>query len=488
MIRILWRGTLLALVLTLVLGAIWLGVGLLRPLEPFAEFGSDHPALAITDVAIVDVEAGRLIPHQTVLIEAGRIKAIQTAGEASVPATHHRIDGRGKFLLPGLWDAHVHTVRHSSRLHFALLLASGVTAVRNLGDGCSWGDDLACPPDRLAWAGDGAVAVRLMPQVAATTSYHFEEVTSADDARQTVQRLAAKGDTLIKLQLPDDVPLPTLRAILDEAKRNGLPVAGHLPKAVDLDDLPLDAFTSIEHDEQLLAQCELQARKQAASDPVLACTALLRKLAAQGVAFVPTQVASTGQEVRLGQDRAAEDAALAVVPSPIATLWRAYRSLALAGMSETDMARARQRHRQAQQLTRLAHELGVPLLAGTDALDPFVMHGAALHDELALLAQSGLPHDAVLRAATLAPARHAGQAGQRGSVVPGAHADLLLLRGNPLERVDATRQIEAVIKAGRVHAQPDLAALRDFAARQAGSHAMQARLWAALLGIWSPAD
>jgi len=130
----------------------------------------------------------------------------------------------------------------------------------------------------------------------------------------------------------------------------------------------------------------------------------------------------------------------------------------------------------------LGHRSGVPVLVGSDALDPFVQHGASVHDELEMFVQAGFSNAEALRAATHLPAELHGLSGTRGQVIVGAHADLVLLGENPLQQISATRKIEAVLKGGIYFDLDELERLQSFAQEQANSHALNSRLWLTMLG------
>ncbi|MBL8331133.1 MAG: amidohydrolase family protein [Rubrivivax sp.] len=466
--------------LVVVAAAGWLGIGLARPLDPIPLFGAAHAVIAITDVTVVDADAGLARPGQTVLIEAGRIRAVGAATQTEVPAGAHRVDGRGRYLAPGLWDAHLHTLRHPTRVHFPLLLAHGITSVRNMGDGCSWNTDLACMPDAREWAQQGEGAARLVPHLAASATFHVEELPPAGQAAALITALKARGDSFLKLQLPEGTDVRQAAALIAEAARQGLPAVGHVPAVLDLMDPAAGSCLSVEHGDQLLNQCKAQAA--ARGWPAGDCSPLLQHLARQGTAFVPTFVASTGQDLTLGSSPEAEAERLAYAPGPLATVWRLYRVLHRAGMDDESLARVRQQHAAAQQLTLAAHLAGVPVLAGTDALDPFVMHGLSLADELEQLVAAGLSAPQALRAATTAPARHSGAEDLAGRIAPGLQANLVLLSADPLRDIAAVRRIDTVFARGWVFDAAALAELKRFAAQQARSHALAARMWWAMLG------
>lgn len=471
-------GSLLILALTF---AIWLGTGLLRPLDPIPAFGALHQRIAITGATIIDIVDGTTAAAQVVLIDGGMVVNVGPASATAIPDGFDRVDATGKFMIPGLWDAHVHTLEQSPRIHFPLLLAHGVTAIRNMGDGCSWGSDLNCVPDDADWRAQGTSAARLVPYVAASASTHFEDPPAPSEIRAMIGSIKARGDTLVKLQLPDDVDPTIVAAIVAEARRVGLPVAGHIPRSVDLTSTALRSISSIEHGNQLLDQCEVVARKK--RWPTGDCSPLLRQMARDRTIFVPTFVASTGQDVRLGRDREGEDATLRYTPSPISFIWSGYRWLSTQGSDAEDEARSRERHRETQRLTLAAHRAGVPVLAGSDALDPFVLHGVALHDELEMLVEAGFSPLDALRAATKTPANRLLSQQRVGRVSPGALADIVLLDANPLQSIAATRRVAGVYTRRYFFDRSELARMKSFVKTQAQSHALAARLcWSLLVG------
>ncbi|MGB4860421.1 MAG: amidohydrolase family protein [Dokdonella sp.] len=481
MLRILRKAS-LVLVALLLLACAWLLIGLMRPLDTIPMFGLGNRPIAIINVSVVDVASGKTLGGRTVFIENKVISWMGPADEFEVPVAAQRVDGTGRFLVPGLWDSHVHTLEHSPRFHFPLLIAHGVTSIRNLGDGCSWSTDVGCVPDQVEWSTQGEGAGQLLPYSAVAASYHFEGSGDVVGSAERVGVLVNRGDTLIKLQLDDEVEPAVVHAIVVEARRLGIPVAGHLPASIDLLDPLFDGIASIEHGNELLDQCEMQATKAHSDGVVAGCATLLRTLAARRTAFVPTFVASTGQDALLGTNRRVEDERRQYSPQVIASVWTVYRSLHAAGMDADDRRLAQGRHQLAMELALLAHASGVPVLAGTDALDPFVQHGASLHDELEMLVEAGFSNADALRAATQVPAEFHGLSGKSGQVIAGARADLILLREDPLQRIGATRAIDAVLKDGIYFDAAELARLQAFAREQSNSHALNARLWWALLG------
>ena len=459
----------LAIVLILACG-LYLAIGLTRSLDPIPQFGTRSPTVLITNVTVVDVDTGKALRDVDVHIVNGTIAAIGGVAPDHAKPVETVIDGRGKYLIPGLWDAHIHTVALSDRLHFPLMLAAGITSARNMGDGCSWTTDLRCSPDRKNWQ----KSIQL-PTIVATASYHIEDLDRPADARALVRAIKARGDDMIKVQIEDDPGARKFKATVMAASSEGMSVSGHVPSSANLTEQAFAAFASIEHDTQFMPLC-LRV-------PQAMCDTLLATLAARRTAYVPTHVASSGQDVALARHASDQDDLLGFTSSAISTLWRAYRFIHRSGINQADLVDLKRQHQNALRLTLRAHRAGVPILAGSDALDAFVLHGESLHDELAYLVRAGLTPVEALRAATVVPSRLFGRNGETGKIERGQKADLLLLTQNPLESIAATRSIHSVIANGVIYDADDREKMRRFVKRQAASHAVGARSWWALFGF-----
>ncbi len=456
-----------------VVAGLALGAGLSQPLDPIPQFGTRPDRLVIANVTIIDVADGTARPDQTVTIEGGKIVSVARAvKDANRPAGAMVIDGKDKFLIPGLWDAHVHTLALSDRLHFPLMLAHGVTTIRNMGDGCSWRSTLDCVADRDQWQPSAQG-----PRIIASAGYHIEQLDSAEDAERLVKAIKARGDDLIKIQLDDesDPDASKFAALVRASGRLSVPATGHVPSTARLTDSLFEALVSIEHDSQLMPLCR-------ADEPVQ-CNALLATLAQRRTAYVPTHIASTGQDLALARHQPEQDALLPFNSSALAAIWRAYRWLHRSSTDVHDLRAFKQIHRDALRLTLKAQRAGVPILAGTDALDPFVLHGPALHQELAYLARAGLSPAEVLRAATMSPTMILGEGDETATIGVGNRADLVLLNHNPLSDIAATQAINTVIANGVVYGPDERVRMMAFVKQQAARFSVGARSWWALAGF-----
>ena len=204
--------------------------------------------IAITNVTVVDVAAGVLRANQTVVVQGARIAAAGDASRVRVPAGARVVPGRGAFLIPGMWDMHVHIggpLASAGRM-FGLFLANGVTGVRDMGTGVeslialrtAVASGIPLGP-RMVGAGvlvDGAPIV--YPGIT-------KLVTTPDEARKAVDSLAARGVDFIKSY--EMLRPEVYQALAEQAKARGLPYAGHLPLMVSAEDAVRLGHRSFEH-------------------------------------------------------------------------------------------------------------------------------------------------------------------------------------------------------------------------------------------------
>ena len=432
----------------------------------------------ITDVTVVDVEHGRSIEKRTVIVDDGRIVAIVASANAHVPASAQRVDGRGRFLIPGLVDMHVHMFNLSSHRPpndwtFPLYLVNGVTAVREMrADAESialtnrWRKELA----------DGSlVAPRILAVGIAVRG------GSPDDAARQVDAARDAGADFIKVF--SDVSAPNWRAILAQARARSLPVAGHVPAGVRMLDAAIAGQRSNEHLMQAYEACSSvesqllderrglegdaleamrdaqEARALAAFDPRI-CRRVAKTLAATGQAQIPTLVLANEDSMR-EHAPPSDDERWRLLRADEHARWGNF----LSGYTAQDAALAKRRWPVARQIVSAMHRAGVPIMAGTDSPMPGVYPGFALHDEMTMLVEAGLTPREALRSATFLPAQFLGIANTSGSVAVGKRADLVLLDADPTKDIRNTRRINALLIDGRLLRRVDLDALLENATR-----------------------
>ena len=434
-----------------------LGIGLaLVPLVARGRALDAQPAIAIRNVTVIDVEQGRRLPGRTVVIQNGRIAAV---GTAAVPRGARVIDGSGRFLIPGLWDMHVHSPGPSAARLLPLYVQHGVTAIRDMGSDAEqltrWRNAIArgdMVGPRILMAGpilDGPLGFA-MP---AEHRRWRIEVTSAAGAMRVVDSLGDLGVDFIKVH--ERLSPEVLAAIATRARERGLHAAGHIPTRAGAEAAVAAGLRSIEHLVNVPVPCP--AHERAAVQPRTpferifgSCASddlspLYRRFAEAGVWHTPTLVVQ--RRLALGPGRVRGDPGTRMIPAEIVqTLTR------VAPIDPPNIpAESRRRVERLFQL-RLAqvrdmHRAGVKLLAGTDG--PIVSPGWALHEELKLFVQAGLSAAEALRAATIEPARYFSAADSLGSIAVGKRADLVVLDADPLRDIANVARVRMVFRDGR---------------------------------------
>jgi imidazolonepropionase-like amidohydrolase len=404
-------------------------------------------------------------------VTGNRITYAGPATSATIPAGATVIDGRGKFLIPGLWDMHVHGFVHSfSDFAGPLMIANGVTGARDMGyyidTTLRWKSDIAAGREigpRLV------VGVRVDGPV--TKARFVATVVTEEDGVRAVDTLSKRRDGTRRadfIKTYSWVPRAAYYGIAREAKKLGVPFAGHVPYSVSVVEASDAGQRSIEHEDDLMRACTsrdslLRARAadtttfsagtlalmraqamiiRTSYDPV-ACKSVIATLARNHTWVTPTLIVY--QPYAHGYDSASTHPELAkYVPGTVQAGWMHRASVVI----PTDSIVVRSFF--SFDRTRDLRDAGVKLLAGTDTRQPFVYPGFSLHEELELLVRSGLTPLEALRGATYNPAEFLGALDSLGTVTKGKVADLVLLDADPLTDIRNTRRISIVIANGRL--------------------------------------
>ncbi len=472
----------------------------------------DAPPLdvAFRHVNVIDPRDGSLLEDATVLVVGRKVVAVGREGTVALPPGVAQRQAKGKYLIPGLWDMHVHSwFKMSDYLHYPLYIANGVTSVRDMG-GClnPAAPFFACDADKRAWSARALAGLAVGPRIVASASFPIDAANrmatgfpaylapqTPADARALVAHAKAQGWDFIKVY--NDIARDTYFALMAEARRAGVTVAGHLPASIGAEEAALAGQKSIEHASLLPLECSTKAAAlhlQAArprGTPLLRqvlptysaplCRQVLAAMAANGTWFVPTHV-TRRYEAHAGDPAFLDDARLEYINYAWRIVWQLDARRMRKHLAEPGgQALFDTFYRDGLALTGMAHQAGVQVLAGTDAPDAYVFPGLSLHDELQELVKAGLTPAQALRAATYDPARFAGQQALYGTVEAGKVADLVLLDANPLVDIAHTRRIEAVMFNGYLYEQPQLARMRQFARDKASSVAVLCKAFWSLL-------
>ena len=455
-----------------------------------AACSSDAPqGTAITNVTVIDAVNGKR-DGQTVLVVGERIAAVADSLDELPSAPTETVDGSGKFLIPGLWDMHVHLTYDDAFTEDMprLFLLHGITSVRDTGGlmhKITPVVERMRAPDALAprvfFSGpllDGTFVVydgESRPEIGVQNA-------TVEAARERIAELDAAGVDFVKIY--EMVSPDVFEALATAAREHELPIAAHVPLSMmargagpqvdsmeHLRNVELDcAFDSAELFEERLAVLaahesgpgfELRSSLHAAQrtrainnyDPER-CKQTIEALRA--TIQVPTLRLNT-LGVHPAFAREDWDAVLDLLPAAAEDQWRAataeYRAREVDEDGETDFDLF---GRWSLDLVGRMHAAGVPIGAGTDTPIGWAMPGDSLHTELERLVEAGLSPLDALTSATLRPAEFHRVSHEMGTIEAGRLADLVLLDANPLEDIRNTRRIDTVVAAGRFLAEDDI--------------------------------
>jgi imidazolonepropionase-like amidohydrolase len=428
-----------------------------------------QPPLALTHATVIDATGGPVLKDQTVVVIGGRIQTIGRSSEVKIPGGATLVDATGKFVVPGLWDAHVHT-RYQGIPFLSLFLVNGITSVRDTAGPWKhyeqiqkWQRDFA----------DGTLAgpriVSAGPLIDGPNSRwtHGLVVTSPEEGRRAVQDVREHGASFVKVY--DLLARDTFLAIVDEAKKAGLPFAGHVPFSVSAAEASAAGQLTIEHLTGVLLasssredefRSEIIAGRSVPETALLSsfdagkAEALIAGFAKNHTVQVPTLSNAWTRIAALQKDPGiTAGERLKYIPAPYVRQWET------ASRPESNAGTAEQVYGKYKEIVGRMRRSGVEFLAGTDTLKPYLVPGFSLQDELFLLVDAGLSPLEALQAATINPARVLGIK-DLGTVEQGKLADLLLLDADPLLDIRNTAKIAAVVSAGRLF---DRQALRRLA-------------------------
>jgi hypothetical protein len=417
--------------------------------------------VAFERVTVVPMDRDRTLPGYTVVVRDGRIAAMGPATSTPVPRGALRVDGQGRFLMPGLADMHIHPYNADQFLNY---LAHGVTTVAVLNG----------HPDVLRWRGQVAAGRMLGPTIytagpsldgSPAGNPTFLSTATPDAGRMAVDNIAAAGYDFVKVYMT--LTPETYSAIIAQAKARHIAVIGHIPPAVGVNGvLSSGGQIMVAHAEEFFReQVDSAQRAERMAD-------IVRRVKAAGVTITPNMVAyadyirSIKNLPAVLADPEMRYASPASYSEKLPSHNRSIRPNPVQFLAGAERGLARMRV-----FTRMLSDAGVPLLLGTD-LEFFGFAGEAAHLDLAELVTAGLTPYQALVAATRAPgefiAANVPGAEHFGTVAVGQRADLLLLGANPLESIANAARIDGVMVRGRWLPATRLTAIRDsLAARYA---------------------
>lgn len=430
--------------------------------------------VAFVGVNVVPMDSERVLANQTVIVRDGRIAAMGPASGVQVPAGATRVEGGGKYLIPGLAEMHGHVPAQNGQFQedvLFLYVAAGVTTVRGM-----QGHPNHLPMRERVRAGQ-LIGPHLHLSSPPFAGIGGNALTDPAVARERVRAAKAAGYDHLKVH---EGLSPAVYAAIDEtADEIGITYGGHISDVVGLDAALAAGQSTIDHLDNYIDAAQADdspalamqggARAQALplhiDDAKIAAAA--RATRAAGIAVVPTMAL---WEVLRGShdgDALMSREELRYMPRNMVNGWRETVN-SIHGSWDRTAADAEAGFR--RRMLGALHDEGALILMGTDAPQLFSVPGFSLHRELPVMIASGMTPYEVLRTGSINVARFHGEAEPEGQVAVGARADLVLLDANPLADIDNVRRISGVMVAGRwLDADAIGRRLDAIAARAAGS-------------------
>ena len=433
--------------------------------------------IAITNVTIIDLKGGPVKSEMTVLITHNRICKIDRADKISLAEGVTQIDGSGKFLIPGLWDMHVHWYDEN---YLPIFIANGVLGIRQM-----WG-----APEHFDWRKRRKTGDLLCPRMIIPSPIidgpkpiwpGSISVANESEAREIVRELKGSGVDFLKVysMLPKDIYF----AIADESKKPGIPFVGHIPETVSAFEASDVGQKSVEHFFGVLDACSSRENvyreqireaisRQEPFDSVIniirkqkkiyldtydekKAQALFKTFAINNTWQCPTLVVNKSMAF-IDDETFINDPRLKYMPDDIKSSWDSLKDFRLKARKSDEWLFAKKVFQKQLDIIKTMYETGVKFIAGTDVLNPYCFPGFSLHDELDLFVQAGLFPLEALQTATINAAIFNNALDSMGTVEQGKIADLVLLDANPLEDIQNTKKIQAVIFEGKLFDKADL--------------------------------
>ncbi len=417
----------------------------------------EHPPAetSIIHVTVINVVAGAKLTNQTVRIQGSRIVSVAMTQDTDSTAPG-AVDAHGSFLIPGLWDMHVHV---HDKDELPLYVANGVTGIRIM----SGDKDTA------------ALRVELARQAPSPEIYLASAIVDGDppiwpgsivikkpaDARRAVDEIKSSGADFVKVY--NRIPRDAYFALADEAKQQHIPFEGHVPESVTAQEASAAGQRTIEHltgialacsgtEESLMGEMN---RAQFLRDRMVVeaeafrsidqakCRKLFAEFRSNDTWQVPT-LSVLRLWSKLDDSRFLNDSRLAYIDKRFRDRWNDRTQFQRQHWSNAQYELARGLFTMDKNVLVAMSRAGVPIMAGTDAMNPYCFPGFSLHDELAMMVDAGMTPLAALQSATINPAKFLGRTSETGTVEPGKSADLLLLGADPLADIRNTTQIQGV--------------------------------------------
>ena len=471
-------------VLTIVVAVLWPMPKLRPPLK--------YHTVLIQSINIIDVVTGNLLKNRDILIKDNIIVAIDTAGVLKVKPTSLIIDGTNKYLMPGLWDMHTHSTQFSEWIHHPLYIANGVTGIRDMSGQLNKRDSyLAGSKDRLVWNDELNNNQRVTPRYVLQSSFQMDGAFSVPNGFPDFFKLQKiedvdsllhfyKNEKVDFIKVYDQVPPASYKQLAKKAPFYGMHIAGHKPIFVSLEEAIVLGQKSFEHGRIFLIECfpfadslrrsanwksfYSKSKKSMISDynPTLAKNLMLL-MKEHNSHWTPT-LQTLKFEAFAHKQSFLQNEHLRYISFICKKLWwgidinnNTKRNLSKEGKNISEAF-----YNAVKDQVKLASEIGVPIMTGTDVSDSYIFPGFSIHEELEELTKCGLSNLKALQSATIIPAKYVNKDKSFGSIEVGKNADFVILNKNPLDNITNSKAIYGVIMNGLYYDSKKITELKNY--------------------------
>ena len=428
--------------------------------------------LLIKSTNVINVENGNVDRKADVGISNGHIRQIDTNGLLSPDSALQVIDGRGQFLIPGLWDHYTHTTWQSYKDFFPLLIANGVLGVGAMYGNVGETSQLKMAIDSNQLIGPVVASLGAIIDGPYSSSLYAEELDQSSQVLNRLKELHQQGVTSFRVL--SNLSGDNYYQLTRYCQENGLRLSGLVPWSINWGEALGAGQNALEQFSGLLPASSSREDHYRAvlggmvKDTMLAdwqdypkflwqtfdTTKFVEALSliAENNAFITPQLQTLYAKANLNDPTLRRDTRIKYIPAYATKDWKSALNF------QTDTLFHYQQkilELQASFLDTIS-QMQVPIIAGTDMTTPYIFPGFSLHDELNLLVENGLSPLEAIQSATINPVRYQGQSDIIGTIETGKLANLVLLAANPLNDIQNTKAIEGVILKGRYFSKEQL--------------------------------
>lgn len=480
--------------------------GVYWPLQNI-EVPETHETILIKSISVIDIESGTLIKDQDIEITANRITGIGISGSINSTDETFIINGKGKYIIPGLWDMHTHSNVHSQWLHHPLYIANGVTNIRDMSGTLDKEDAYwVGSKTRLQWNKDLQNNKRITPRYVLQSSYQIDGETSVPNGVPDFFKLNNKKDvepllSFYKKEHVDFIKVyqqikpESYRELAKRASQYNIHLAGHKPMFITLEEAIKAGQKSFEHGRIFMYDCfphadslrlslnwrknySLYKNEMIEQFDDSKAEELMQLMSEENAYWTPT-LQTLKFEANAHKEEFLNNSMTKYVSVVRKKLWWSFD---ISGNKERNLANpnniiSEKFYEKTKKLVSKANSLEVPIMVGTDVTDSYTFAGFSVHQELIDLVDAGLSNIEALRAATIVPAKYANQQYKLGSIKIGKLADIVILDKNPLKVISNTKQIYGVIHNGMYYDKQKIEEIKSITESMASSYHMNIKVF-----------